>query len=136
MATAVVRSNILPVILVVNHESARLNQLASAIPGDSYCVETATSVSDALERLQRCPLPHLVLMNVAMPGGDGLEGLRNARQLYPDLKVVATGKVDDTRIATQAVASVPLITCPSRSPKRSWSRCFSSMCWRHQPQLK
>ncbi len=103
MATAVVRSNILPVILVVNHESARLNQLASAIPGDSYCVETATSVSDALERLQRCPLPHLVLMNVAMPGGDGLEGLRNARQLYPDLKVVATGKVDDTRIATQAV---------------------------------
>jgi two-component system, NtrC family, response regulator AtoC len=103
MATAVVRSNLLPVILVVNSESTHLNQLASAIPGDSYCVETATSVSDALERLQRQPLPNLVLMNVAMPGGDGLEALRNARQLHPDLRVVATGKVDDTRSATQAV---------------------------------
>ena len=103
MATAVVRSQSLPVILVVNQESPNLTQLASGIPGESYRVETATSVSDALERLQRRPLPNLVLMNVAMPGGEGLEALRNARELHPDLKVVATGKVDDTRSATQAV---------------------------------
>jgi len=103
MATAVVRSHVVPLILVVNHESTGLRELISANSGESYRVEAATSVSDALERLQQRPLPNLVLMNVAMPGGNGLEALRNARELHPDLKVVATGKVDDTRSATQAV---------------------------------
>ncbi len=103
MATAVVRSQSLPVILVVNHESKCLNQLAAAIPVESYQVETAATVSDALARLERRPLPNLVLMNVAMPGGDGLEALRNVRELHPDLKYVATGQIDDARSATQAV---------------------------------
>ncbi len=102
MATAVVRSNPLPLILVVNHETVMLRQLASAIPGDTYQVETAISARDALQRLQRRPLPNLVLMNVGVLD-DGLEALRQARQLYPDLKVVMLGKVNDTRSATQAV---------------------------------
>jgi len=103
MATAVVRSTALPLILVVNHESVMLRQLASAIREDTYQVETATSAHDALQRLQRRPLPNLVLMNVGMPGVDGLEALRQARELHPDLKVVMLGKVNDTRSATQAV---------------------------------
>jgi CheY-like chemotaxis protein len=103
MATAVVRSTSLPLILLVNHETVMLRQLAASIRGDSYQVETATSSRDALERLQRRPLPSLVLMNVGIPGDDGLEALRQARQLYPDLRVVMLGKVNDTRSATQAV---------------------------------
>src|ERR1700685_2952572 len=103
MATAVVRSTSLPLILLVNHETVMLRQLAASIRGDSYLVETATSSRDALERLQRRPLPNLVLMNVGIPGDDGLEALRQARELYPDLKVVMLGKVNDTRSATQAV---------------------------------
>src|SRR5271166_5004309 len=103
MATAVVQSNALPLILVVNHEPTGFGRLASSIRGDSYRVETAAT-RDLLERLQRRPLPNLVLMNVGMSdGGDGLEALRNARELHPDLKVVMTGQVDDTRSAAQAV---------------------------------
>jgi DNA-binding NtrC family response regulator len=80
-----------------------LRQLASAIRGDTYQVETASSARDALERLQRRPVPNLVLMNVGVPDNDGLETLRQARELHPDLKVVMLGKVNDTRSATQAV---------------------------------
>ncbi|MGC2110646.1 MAG: sigma-54 dependent transcriptional regulator [Candidatus Korobacteraceae bacterium] len=103
MATAVVRSTSLPLILVVNHQAVMLRQLAAAIREDTYQVETATSAHDALERLQRRPVPNLVLMDVGMPSADGLEALRKARELHPELKVVMLGKGNDTRSATQAV---------------------------------
>ena len=48
-------------------------------------------------------MPNLVLMDVALPGCDGLETLQRARQLQPDLKVVMLGAIDDTRKAAQAV---------------------------------
>ena len=66
-------------------------------------METADSAQAALERLQRPPVPNLVLMDVAMPGGDGLETLQRARRLHPDLKVVMLEAGDDTRGAAQAV---------------------------------
>jgi len=103
MATAVLRPTSLPLILLVNHETLMLRQLANSFRGDVYQVETATSARDALERLQRYPLPNLVFMNVGEPGNDGLEALKQARELHPELKVVMLGKGNDNRSATQAV---------------------------------
>ena len=103
MATAVLGSRSLPVILVVNDEPRTLRHLAIALDEENCQVETATSGEAALERLQREPLPNLVFMNVAMPDTGGLETLQRARELHPDLKVVMLGAGNDTRSATQAV---------------------------------
>src|SRR5271165_1977840 len=97
------RSSPLPLILVVNHKPLVLKHFTVALDLGGYQVETAASAQAALERLQRPPVPNLVLMDVAMPGADGLDTLQRARTLHPDLKVVMLGAVDDTRSATQAV---------------------------------
>src|SRR5271157_6513486 len=97
------RSSPLPLILVVNHKPMVLEHFTVALEVGDYQVETAASAQAALERLQRPPVPNLVLMDVAMPGADGLETLQRARELHPLLKVVMLGAGDDTRGAAQAV---------------------------------
>ena len=103
MATRSVRSSSRPLILVVNHKPLVLRHFTAALDVGGYQLETATSAQGALERLRRPPLPSLVLMDVAMPGTDGLETLRQAREMHPQLKVVMLGAGDDTRGAAQAV---------------------------------
>src|SRR5215469_4766465 len=89
MAASSVRSSSLaPLILVVNHKPLVLRHFVAALDSGGYQVETALSAQDALERLERPPVPNLVLMDVGMPGADGLETLQQARKLQPDLKVV------------------------------------------------
>src|SRR5271157_4263233 len=104
MATSSIRSSTLaPLILVVNHKPPVLKHFAVVLDIGGYKVETAASAQAALERLQRPPVPNLVLLDAAMPGSDGLETLQRARKLHPDLKVVMVGAVDDSRRAAQAV---------------------------------
>jgi two-component system, NtrC family, response regulator AtoC len=104
MATSSVRSSSLPpLILVVNHKPPVLRHFADALDDGGYKVETAATAQAALERLQRPPVPNLVLLDVAMPGADGLETLQRARKLHPDLKVVMLGAANDSRRAAQAV---------------------------------
>jgi len=104
MATSSTRSSLAqPVILVVNHKPPVLQHFFAALDSDGYQVETADTAEAALERLQRPPLPSLVLMDVLMPEADGLETLQRARALQPDLKVIMLGAIDDTRRAAQAV---------------------------------
>ncbi len=104
MATSSFRSSSLPpIILVVNPKPLVLRHFTDTLDLGGYQVETAASAQDALERLQRPPVPNLVLMDVGVPGGDGLETLQRARKMHPDLKVVMLGAVDDTRRAAQAV---------------------------------
>jgi two-component system, NtrC family, response regulator AtoC len=103
LAATSVRSSSLPLILVVNHKPLVLRHFTVALDVGGYQVETATSAQGAIERLRRPPVPNLVLMDVAMPGADGLETLQRARELHPQLKVVMLGAGDDTRGAAQAV---------------------------------
>jgi two-component system, NtrC family, response regulator AtoC len=104
MATSSIRSSSLPpLILVVNHRPLVLRHFTTALDIGGYQVETAVSAQAALERLQRLPVPNLVLMDVGISGADGLETLQRARRLHPNLKVVMLGAIDDTRRAAQAV---------------------------------
>jgi DNA-binding NtrC family response regulator len=96
MATAAPAVGYKPIVLVVN-----ANLLA--LPGGRYCVETADSGNGALERLQRQPLPELVVMNLELPDNDGLQTLQRARELHPELKVIMLGAPDDARRAALAV---------------------------------
>ncbi len=78
-------------------------RVATAVRVEDWQVETATSASDALERLQRQPVPDLVFMDVDMPGAGRFQTLQQARELHPELKVIMQGPDNDVRSATQAV---------------------------------
>src|SRR5664279_1511195 len=105
MATAVMSAESAPTILMVNTSASMEERVATAVLSGDYHIETAKSADDALARLKSFPLPDLVLMNVADTSSEGLQALRAARELQPNLKVIAMGSGDNARIAAQAVRS-------------------------------
>jgi two-component system, NtrC family, response regulator AtoC len=100
---AVSHKGAVPLILVVDDEPGMLRYLRTMLEAERYHVETASCAQEALQRLQRAPLPHLVLMDVVMPDMGGMQALEQAREMHPTLKVVMLSCLNDTRKAAQAV---------------------------------
>ncbi len=90
-------------ILVVDDEPGMLRYLQTVLEMDSHEVETASSGVGALERLQRNPLPDLVLLDLLMPEMDGIATLERLRQMQPRVKVVMLSCVSDSRTVAQAI---------------------------------
>jgi len=69
---------------------------------DSYQVETAVNGADALKRLSEGCAPAVVLLDLQMPGMDGLQTLRRLRKFWPNTKVIMCSGVDDPTTEKQA----------------------------------
>jgi DNA-binding NtrC family response regulator len=92
-----------PNILVVDDEPSMLRYLRTVLEVDSYRVETASNGDEAIQRVQHSPAPDLVLLDMLMPGIDGLETLEKMRKVQPRLKVIMLSCVSDTRKVVQAI---------------------------------
>src|SRR5271157_4720580 len=90
-------------ILLVDDEPSMLRYIKTLLEVDDYKVETAASGEEALERVEKGLHPDLVLLDVLMPGIDGLQTLEQLRQLRPGLKVVMLSCVSVTRKVVQAM---------------------------------
>jgi len=89
-------------ILVVDDEPSMLRYLQTVLELDSYRVTTASNGLEALDKVQR-DTPDLVLLDMVMPGADGLETLQRIREAKPSTKVVMLSCVRDTRKVAQAM---------------------------------
>jgi two-component system nitrogen regulation response regulator GlnG len=74
-------------ILLVDDDTAILTVLARALGREGYRVERAESVPEATRRLAQSPVD-LVVTDVTMPSGNGLDGLAEWHRLHPDLPVI------------------------------------------------
>src|ERR1700722_9380874 len=92
-------------ILLVDDEPGMLRYIRTLLEVDDYKVETATTGEEALQRVEKGLHPDLVLLDVLMPGIDGLETLEKLRQMKPGIKVVMLSCVSDTRKVVQAMKS-------------------------------
>ncbi|MFZ0955501.1 MAG: sigma-54 dependent transcriptional regulator [Candidatus Sulfotelmatobacter sp.] len=90
-------------ILLVDDEPGMLRYIRTLLEVDDYKVETATTGEEALQHLEKGLQPDLVLLDVLMPGIDGIETLEKLRQKRPGLKVVMLSCVNDTRKVVQAM---------------------------------
>ncbi|MBV9608137.1 MAG: sigma-54-dependent Fis family transcriptional regulator [Acidobacteria bacterium] len=90
-------------ILVVDDEPSMLGYMRTLLELDSYRVETASNGAEAVQRVHRDPQPNLVLLDLLMPGLDGLETLEKLREARPGLRVVMLSCVSDTRKVVQAM---------------------------------
>ena len=70
-------------ILLVDDEPGMLRYIRTLLEVDDYKVETASTGEEALQRVQKGLRPDLVLLDVLMPGIDGLETLEQLRQISP-----------------------------------------------------
>ena len=89
-------------ILVVDDEPGMRRYLQTVLELDSYRVSTAADGEEALSKLQR-DQPDVVLLDMVMPGPDGLETLRRIRETRPSTKVVMLSCVRDTRKVAMAM---------------------------------
>jgi len=90
-------------ILLIDDEPGMLRYIRTLLEVDDYKVETAATGEEALSRVQKGLHPDLVLLDLLMPGIDGLQTLEQLRQLQPGLKVVMLSCVSDTRKVVQAI---------------------------------
>ena len=75
-------------ILVVDDESIVRNSLDAWLGEEErYTVKMAASGPEALEKLTAEPF-HLMLLDIKMPGMDGVETLQKAKTLRPDISVL------------------------------------------------
>jgi two-component system response regulator MprA len=88
-------------ILVVDDERAVRDSLRRALELDGYRVELAEDGEQALRRLDLEPAPDAVILDVLMPGADGLEVCRRLRAAgngVPVLMLTARAEID-SRVA-------------------------------------
>ncbi len=90
-------------ILLVDDEPGMLRYIRTLLEVDEHKVETASTGEEAVERVQKGLQPDLVLLDLLMPGIDGLQTLEQLRKMKPGMKVVMLSCVSDTRKVVQAM---------------------------------
>jgi CheY-like chemotaxis protein len=91
-------------VLVVDDSLEMQRYLRVLLELDSYRVEVASSGHEALNSLRLGCAPQVVLLDVQMPGIDGLETLRRMQELRPQPKVIMCSAVDDPGKMAEAAA--------------------------------
>jgi len=118
-------------LLAVDDEPAirRLVQLSLSYSG--YTVETANSAAAARAMIQRQAYA-MVISDLTMPGGSGLELLQFVRRIAPDTPFVLLTGTSDTATARQAIATgaTDFVTKPFRPQdlvrvvEQNWQRAI------------
>ena len=89
-------------ILIVDDEPSLRKYLQTSLELDSYQVSTAATGEEAVDKVRQKP-PDVVLLDLVMPGWDGLETLKRIRKASPLSRVVMISCVRDTRKVAQAM---------------------------------
>jgi len=74
-------------VLLVDDELEFLETLVKRLKKRNLCVQGAKSGEEALQML-KSEQPDVVLLDVKMPGMDGIETLRQIKKLYPLVEVI------------------------------------------------
>jgi two-component system response regulator AtoC len=101
-------------LLVVSRDSAVVRLLRPTEDSNAWCLETADSDWEAMERVQSGAVPHLLLLDLPRGDADGLHFLRWLRRLRPELPVVLLCHSDDASIGKEAarLGSVAILLKP------------------------
>ncbi len=92
-----------PQLLIVDDESSLLEFLALLFQQEGYRVATAPSVAAARERLARGDGFDLVMCDIHMPDGSGLDLLRELKENHPQSSVIMMTAYTTTKSAIEAM---------------------------------
>jgi DNA-binding NarL/FixJ family response regulator len=93
-------------VLVVEDQQVLASALAIAINAqpDLECIAAVSTVEAALETMA-AQVPEVVLMDVQLPGTDGIEGTRLIKEAYPEVSVlILTAGATPERLAAATAA--------------------------------
>ena len=89
-------------VLVVDDDPATVELLREFLSAKGYEVITAGDGAEGLRRVKE-ERPHLILLDVQMPKMDGLEVLRQLREIDKEVSVIMITSVNEQEIARQAI---------------------------------
>ena len=87
--------------IVIYEDNVRLRESLELLLGTDtgFCIVGAYSVCEEVDEQMATLAPDLVIMDIDMPGMNGIEGVRRIKTSYPDIKVIMyTVFDDDSRI--------------------------------------
>src|SRR5258706_9511520 len=91
------------VILLVEDESEVRNYIEMALRCDGFSVETAKDGEEGLNSLQMGLSVSAVLLDVSIPDRDGLEVLREIREMGRNLPVIVISDTASSGVIVQAM---------------------------------
>ena len=108
-----------PNILLVDDEPSVLRYTKTLLEISNYRVETATSGEEAVQRVSNGPAPNLIVLDMVMPGMDGLQTLESCKKIHPEQKVVMISCLNDTTKVVQAIklGASDYVTKPFQLPQ-------------------
>jgi DNA-binding response OmpR family regulator len=89
-------------ILVVDDEADVREFLAEFLTMQGYSVSLAADGPEALECVEKDP-PRVILLDIRMPGMDGIEVLKRVKASHPDVGVIMVTAVFDEEVGKKAL---------------------------------
>ena len=98
-------------VLVVDDEKNIREMVASSLVKDGYRVAVAANGKQAVEAVQR-EMPDVVLLDLIMPGMNGVEVLKTLHSLKSDLPVIIVTVYPDSSLMGEALRYPPITLLP------------------------
>jgi two-component system response regulator AtoC len=92
----------MPSILIVDDEKTLVKSLSFALRAEGFAAEGAGTGAEGLERIDALR-PDVVLLDLRLPDGSGLDWLGRIRSAHPELPVIMISAHGETRSAVKAV---------------------------------
>ena len=91
-----------PRVLLVDDYPPLLKALTRLLSPACEVVGTVESMAELMERAARCQ-PHVVIVDMYLPDGDGLEACLHLRSVAPHAKVIVYTAADDPDLRIRAL---------------------------------
>lgn len=109
----------MPVSIVIYEDNARLRQSLELLLSDGMGFKVVGAFSECVHVIKQMEalLPSLVIMDIDMPGINGIEGVKMIKSVFPDIKVIMhTVFEDDNRIFESICAGADGYLLKNTSP--------------------
>lgn len=89
-------------LLVVDDQMGVRRLLFEAFKEEGYSIELAASGHEAVEKV-KAVIPDIILMDMKMPGMNGLETLHEIKKIYDDILVIMMTAYGELEIVAEAM---------------------------------
>src|SRR5438132_2286504 len=90
-------------ILVVDDDKNTRDYLATFLTRSGFAVDCLGSGDDAIERLASGQSPSMILLDVMLPGKDGIEVLSSLKTIYPALPIIILSGIGQIKTVVEAM---------------------------------
>ena len=90
-------------ILVVDDDQSTRDYLATFLTSRGHSVECLGSGDEAIERLAAGYSPSMILLDIMLPGKDGIEILSSVKSIYPAIPIVILSGIGQIKTVVEAM---------------------------------